>query len=571
MFKNIHFVKNILRIWNVFDSKKKKNSIYVVFFSFINTLLDLLGLGLFIPLILIVFQDENIINNPYLGPIYNYFAFSSEINFIFVFGVLIMFTIVSKNILSLWIQKFQLNFSFSIFKYVSQRLFKYYLKSKNLFLDDETGSKITREIYITSTHFTEFFIVSIITLINELVIIFTIFILLLIYNPSVILVLIFSLVPIAIVFYKKYNSTLKSTGKRENDFRNKINSTLYDTIYGLPEIQIFQASSFFYEKYNFLLENFIKEKVKIFLVRLSPTKILEIIVFFGVLVIILSGLFFNFSKSSILTLLSIYSLAAFRLLPSFNRVTLAVINLKTYEYTLEIIDKISPVSVNLNKSLRNISPFQSFKISKISYKYPNTSKYLFEDFSLEIIRGDIIGISGDSGSGKSTLIKIIAGLLRPNLGEIYYNKEICNDDLISLWQHKIGYVRQNVFVYNSSLKNNIAFGVDEQFIDYDKLNYALKLSNLEEFIASNENGIEYNIGENGSKLSGGQIQRVGIARAIYFDSEIILFDEPMSALDELAQIKITKTISDLAEKDFTIIISSHQKQVFKYCNKKIIV
>ena len=131
MFKNIHFIKNILRIWNVFDSKKKKNSIYVVFFSFINTLLDLLGLGLFIPLILIVFQDENIINNTYLGPIYNYFAFSSEINFIFVFGVLIMFTIVSKNILSLWIQKFQLNFSFSIFKYVSQRLFKYYLKSKN--------------------------------------------------------------------------------------------------------------------------------------------------------------------------------------------------------------------------------------------------------------------------------------------------------------------------------------------------------------------------------------------------------------------------------------------------------
>lgn len=571
MSKNIHFIKNILRIWNVFDSKKKKNSIYVVFFSFINTLLDLLGLGLFIPLILIVFQDENIINNPYLAPIYNYFAFSSEINFILVFGVLIMFTIVSKNILSLWIQKFQLNFSFSIFKYVSQRLFKYYLKSKNLFLDDETGSKITREIYITSIHFTEFFIVSIITLINELVIIFTIFILLLIYNPSVVLILIFSIVPIATVFYKKYNSSLKSTGKRENDFRNKINSTLYDTIYGLPEIQIFQASSFFYNKYNFLLENFIKEKVKIFLVRLSPTKILEIIVFFGVLVIIVSGLFFNFNKLSILTLLSIYSLAAFRLLPSFNRVTLALINLKTYEYTLEIIDKINPVSGNVNKSLRNISPFQSFKISKISYKYPNTSKYLFENFSLEIIKGDIIGISGESGSGKSTLIKIIAGLLKPNQGKVYYNNEICNDDLISLWQHKIGYVRQNVFVYNSSLKNNIAFGVDEQFIDYDKLNYALKLSNLEEFIASNKYGIEYNIGENGSKLSGGQIQRVGIARAIYFDSEIILFDEPLSSLDDLAQIKITKTISDLAKKDFTIIISSHQKQVFKYCNKKIFV
>ena len=571
MIKNLNFINNILKIWKVFDLEKRKKSIYVVFFSFINTLLDLLGLGLFIPLILIVFQDENIINNPYLSPIYNFFSFGSDINFIFVFGILIMFTIVCKNFFSLWIQKFQLNFSFSIFKYVSQRLFKYYLNSKNLFLDNETGSKITREIYITSIHFTEFLIVSIITLINEFVIIFTIFILLLIYNPFVILILSFSIVPIAIVFYKKYNSILKSTGKRENDFRNEINSTLYDTIYGLPEIQIFQASSFFYEKYNFLLENFIREKVKIFLVRLIPTKILEVIVFFGVLVIILSGLFFDLSKSSILTLLSIYSLAAFRLLPSFNRVTLAVINLKTYDYTLKILDKINPICGTINKSLKNTSPFQNFKISKISYKYPNTSKYLFENFSLEISKGDLIGISGESGSGKSTLIKIIAGLLKPNSGEIYYNNEICNDDLINLWQHKIGYVRQNVFVYNSSIKNNIAFGVDEQYIDYEKLDIALKFSNLDEFISSNEFGIEYNIGENGSKLSGGQIQRVGIARAIYFDSEIILFDEPMSSLDDVTQIKITKTISELAKKDFTIIISSHQKQIFKYCNKKIMV
>ena len=97
MFKNIPFIKNILKIWNVFDSKKKKNSIYVVLFSFINTLLDLLGLGLFIPLILVVFQDENIIKNPYVSPIYNFFSFGSEINFIFVFGVFIMFTIITKR------------------------------------------------------------------------------------------------------------------------------------------------------------------------------------------------------------------------------------------------------------------------------------------------------------------------------------------------------------------------------------------------------------------------------------------------------------------------------------------
>ena len=138
---------------------------------------------------------------------------------------------------------------------------------------------------------------------------------------------------------------------------------------------------------------------------------------------------------------------------------------------------------------------------------------------------------------------------------------------LNLWQQKIGYVKQNVFMYNSSIKNNIAFGVEDENIDFEKLNLSINLAHLDDFITKNSEGIEYNVGENGSKLSGGQIQRIGIARAIYFESEIILFDEPTSALDENSQNKIIKTINDLSKNNFTIIIVSHQKSLLKNCNK----
>ena len=182
-------------------------------------------------------------------------------------------------------------------------------------------------------------------------------------------------------------------------------------------------------------------------------------------------------------------------------------------------------------------------------------------------RGDVVSLIGSSGSGKSTLLKIIAGFISPVSGKLILNEKENIFQNLSFWQQRIGYVKQNVFLYNSSIKNNIAFGVEDENIDFKKLNQSIDLAHLNDFISKNSEGIEYIVGENGSKLSGGQIQRIGIARAIYFDSEIILFDEPTSALDENSQNKIIKTINDLSKNNFTIIIVSHQKSLLKNCNK----
>ena len=306
-------------------------------------------------------------------------------------------------------------------------------------------------------------------------------------------------------------------------------------------------------------------KTKIFTTRLAPSKILEVLIFTGLVIIIISGYLIDLKKPEMITLLSAFSLSAFRLLPSFNRITLAIINLKTYDYTLDILNKINTSFIDIKP--KNSFPFRKLKILNLNYKYQDFNNLILNDISIEINKGDVVGITGSSGSGKSTLLKIIAGFISPVSGKLILNEKENIFQNLNFWQQKIGYVKQNVFLYNSSIKNNIAFGVEDENIDFKKLNQSIDLAHLNDFISKNSEGIEYIVGENGSKLSGGQIQRIGIARAIYFDSEIILFDEPTSALDENSQNKIIKTINDLSKNNFTIIIVSHQKSLLKNCNK----
>lgn len=563
--KNIFLLKVISKIWHFLEISTRTKFIFVIFLSFVNTILDLLGLGLFVPLILFVFKVESIKSNQYTSYIFNYFSFSSEINFIVISGIFFVLLLILKNILSLWINRYQILFSFNVFKLVSQNLFKYHISSRNFFSNDENSSEITREIYVSSLHFTEFILVSILTLLNELIIIIFIVGFLFIFSPVIVLLLFILLLPIAGLFYYKYDKMLEKIGYKENELRNDINTTLYETVFGLPEIQIFQAKSFFYKKFNKLLKEFVTTKTKIFTVRLAPSKILEVLIFTGLVIILISGYIIDLKKPEMITLLSAFSLSAFRLLPSFNRITLAMINLKTYDYTLEILNKINTSFMVTNSNYFN--QFNKLEITNLNYNYPNLKNQILKDVSLEIDIGDVVGIKGSSGSGKSTLLKIIAGFIIPVSGELIVNNQENINRNLNSWQQKIGYVKQNVFLYNSSIKNNIAFGVDEENIDLVKLNLSINLAHLDDFILKNSDGIEYIVGENGSKLSGGQIQRIGIARAIYFDSEIILFDEPTSALDEDSQNKIIKTINDLSKNNFTIIIVSHQKSLLKNCNK----
>jgi ABC-type multidrug transport system fused ATPase/permease subunit len=204
-------------------------------------------------------------------------------------------------------------------------------------------------------------------------------------------------------------------------------------------------------------------------------------------------------------------------------------------------------------------------LNNISFKYSDSNFDILKKINFIIKKGSCVGIVGDSGAGKSTLIDLILGLSNPTVGSILVdNVDIYSN--ISGWQKNIGYVPQNIFLLDDTLKNNIIFGYDHQNFDRERFNAILEKSQINKFLPSISNGIETQIGERGVKLSGGQIQRIGIARALYRNPSLLILDESTNALDLKTEGEIVNLVNDLRP-DLTIIIISHRKSTLNKCQK----
>jgi ABC-type bacteriocin/lantibiotic exporter with double-glycine peptidase domain len=218
--------------------------------------------------------------------------------------------------------------------------------------------------------------------------------------------------------------------------------------------------------------------------------------------------------------------------------------------------------MNYNKIF---SDFKNIKFKNVNFFYKNRTKKNLIDINLDISRNDIVGIVGPSGSGKSTLINLLLGLLIPSSGSIEADNVDINSSIIN-WRSCIGYVPQSIFLLNESLKNNIAFGVPEDNISASKLMQCISQSQLETFFSDLPDGLLTKLGERGTKISGGELQRIGIARALYFDPNILIFDESTSALDHEIEQKLLDEIYNF-KNNKTIIFITHRNSTLKYCNK----
>ena len=276
--------------------------------------------------------------------------------------------------------------------------------------------------------------------------------------------------------------------------------------------------------------------------------------------------FFDYEKISILTFLALFAAVGFKIIPSINKIIFAFQHLKFYLPVSEAVIKDLKLKPEQIISSRNKNIFENFNINiqNISYKYPGSKKHIFKNINLKINKFEIVGISGSSGSGKSTLINCLIGLLKPTSGKIEVNKKNIFDNLRS-WQKKIGYVPQQVFLTDENMYSNIAFGVESRKINRKKIIEASRISQLNNFLNKKEDYKKI-VGERGMRISGGQLQRVGIARALYNDKDILIFDEATSSLDQETEQLFLNSIKKFKRKK-TIIIISHKLNTLKFCDK----
>jgi ABC-type bacteriocin/lantibiotic exporter with double-glycine peptidase domain len=538
---------------------KKSTLLKVLFFLIISTLLEYAFVGS-VPLLLnIVFKSSDIPNFLFFHGIED-----RQILLRYVL-ILILFFFLLKNIFYFLNQFFVLKYSFSLHNNLSRLLISKYLNDKYLVFINSKTSELLRNVK-DNTDLVRQLVVNFLTFFSE-ILVFVGLCFIIIYNSS--LISIFSIIFIVLfssVYLYFSRGLSKSWSLKRQIYESSKIQYLQESFYGFKELKLFNKESLFINNYNEKNINSNLMNLRFNLLYFFPRVYLEVIGALGVVVLII----FNLKQGnkdlflSVVPLLGLYFVAFVRLLPSVNRILNAI---ETHRYALPalkiVYNDLRPTKYKNTTSIQtNVFFKKNIRFRNIYFSF-SKDKNIFNNVNFEIKYGDKIGIVGESGIGKTTLVNLISGLLEPTKGLILSDGVDVHKNIKS-WQSNIGYIYQSTFLMNDTVENNISFNSKKDDLHYKKISKIIKLIKLNSLINKLPKGLNTIVGDDGAKLSGGQIQRIGIARALYFDRKLLICDEITNSLDNISENSV---INSLKVIDKTIIIISHKIQNLDFCSK----
>ena len=463
----------------------------------------------------------------------------------------------------------QTRYSMNLITLIRDDFFKRYLKENYVEFIKKDQAELISNIMNVSADFGSTFMFNLLIFISEFLIILSLIFLLLFFNfkLSLVLIVVFSVI---LFFYFKYISPkLKKAGGQRIQSDNKVIDYSKLSFQNIKEVKIFGKEEYFLKIFH---ENALISEDSNFFYIVSAQYPRLGMEFFAVLCITLLTILMNylgFSNTVVLTTLAFFGIAIFRILPSANKLMFAFQAIRFSKNTLDIIlnelSKNKDNKIVKTNQISNLNFNKEIQIQNISYGYSNN--LVLKNLNFNIKKGEFIGIKGESGSGKSTLIDILLGLISPKTGNILVDGSDIFQN-ISQWQLKCGYVSQNIFFINDTIEANVAFGDYKEDINRNNVWDSLKKADLYEFVEKLKKKEKTLIGENGLAISGGQRQRLAIARALYRDPEIIFFDEATSALDKKTEKNVLESIGKLKGK-VTLLLVSHNNDIFQNCDKII--
>ena len=560
-------IKNFFSIYNNLSKSFKKKSIIFVFFLIITTILEIFGIGLVIPVIDLLTNSKT----PILEKLTYFEDYIDLNNLDNLLGYLLLFLIsiyLLKSIVLILFYFWRNKFIWNTYRSISSSILKKYVKQNIDFYFKNNSTELINNTYLESRNYVSC-LNEYLKMISEAVILIAIVFFLLIYDfysTLVISVLIFvSSIIITIL--------TKTKVKKLGEIRIKASigqlKNLQQIFFSIKDIKLKSLETNFLKRYNDVIENYSKSAYLSGTILELPKILFEIIFVLSISVVVYILDLNNVSEGNITTKIGIYAVAAIRCFPSVTRI---INSTQQINFLKPSINKILPNLRELQKAQKDekkniikMNFSNKIEIKNVSYTFPSKKLPVIENFSLTINKGDFIGVIGKSGKGKSTILDLIMGLLKPSNGEILVdNKNIFEN--LNGWQQNIGFVSQSTNLLDESIKNNIAFGILDEDIDEKKLVEASKDSQIFEFISALPNKFETQVGDRGITLSGGQIQRIGIAREFYRNPPIIVLDEATSALDLDTEKEFLKCLDKLKGLK-TLIFVSHRKSALESCDK----
>lgn len=570
--KQITDVSWIKELNGIFNKKQKMEFLGLFVIEFIGSLLELLGVSILIPFMELVMEPDRLTTKPVVQKYMTKFGIQDARELIMVLVLCMILVFAVKNMYLVFMSYMQQQIMNNNRAEMELQMMDYYVKQPYSFHVKHSTAEIQRTV-LTDVGIVFEVMSNVFMLIAEVLTSAMLVIMLIKQDVIITIVTILLLLLFILIYFKVFKKRLYRYGQVSQEYGTEVIKNLNQMFHGIKEIKVYRSENFFLKGFSDARRVQIRMSKRSGFFQQTPKYFMEMIATCGVLIMVFLKLLSGAGITDLVVQLAVFAMAAFRILPSANRITseLALIfNNKTsvdvvYQAIsrdqIQLVNKYvgvkqEDVHVQENGTMGDIS------VRHLSFHYPESKQMILQDVSFEVKGGTSVALKGPSGAGKTTTADLILGILEPTAGQILYEgKDI--RELGGEWYEHIGYIPQSIYLSDDTIRANVAFGVPNP--DDARVWKALEEAQLKEFVADLPDGLDSSIGENGVRISGGQRQRIGIARALYRNPEILILDEATSALDNETEKAVMESIDYLKGKK-TLIIIAHRLTTIENCD-----
>lgn len=542
----------------IFNKKDKRRIVLLLFALIIGSLLELLAVSVFTPFVKIIMNPDTIQDMWYLKIVYDLFGFQTTKGFLTFFSGCIIIIYIVKNVYLIIEKSCVFKFSYNTQMRISKRLLITYMKAPYTFHINMNMATLQRSLQEDTNYFMQV-ILYFFELITEIVTSMVLGIFLLIISKTItisVLILLALCVGFFLLLIKNYTRNL---GKENQMLRGKIYQWMNQALGGIKEIKILGREQYFSDEYGKYYTKYARGLRINRIISALPKYIVEAVCMTGLLLAMIVKMFFG--EADIIYYIpqfAVFAVAALRLMPSVGKINEYTTNML---YALPSVDLVYHDLTEIElyeekeytEEIEDWALTEGIHVENVTYSYPNVEEPVIKNADFVVPKGKTVAFIGTSGAGKTTMVDIILGLLEPQSGKVMADK-INVHEKPKTFHTQVGYIPQEIYLSDDTIRNNIAFGVKEEEIDDEAVRIAVEKAQLGEFMESLPQGMETIVGDRGVRLSGGQRQRIGIARALYHDPEILVLDEATSALDNDTEAAVMEAIEKLhGEKTMMII------------------
>jgi len=565
----------IKKVWSFLTHRQRIAAFFLIAATLLGAVLESVSIGLIVPLIKLMSNPSSLEGYPWAMRLTHYFGIANPRDILKWCLYTFIAVFIFKSVYVAKLTHFHISFTGKILYSLSSRLLKIYLFMPWTFHLQKNTADLLNNITTQVGQLCTGMIGAMLRLCTDVFLVTCIIILMVVINPMSTFLAILLLGTSNLVFFYFVRRKLKHFGAENKKCSTEMMKCVNEAFGGIKETKVLGREEHFVGSYQESNRGYVKSWIYVTLVSKLQKICTELLFVAVIIVISLFALGRGESGTDLLSTLALFAACAFRLMPSVNGINSSITQIKYHEPILEIIHNDINAAADRGEGNGDIDkrsvPFrlsleEGIQLKNISFHYAGSKQYVLDCINVSIPQGSSVGFMGPSGVGKTTAADIILGLLKPSSGEVLVDG--CNvHENLDAWQQMIGYIPQNIYLSDNTIRRNIAFGLDDDQIDDEKVWAAIKRAQLYELIKELPEELHSMVGEHGLRLSGGQRQRIGIARALYHEPEVLVMDEATSSLDSETEKEITRSINMLSGEK-TLIIIAHRETTVEKCDIK---